>query len=74
MDGKGSSDGMKMGKNGLLYSTGPFGIWVIDQKGVVLDTIFIPGQTTNCNWGKEENTLFVTSGGALYRVSLEKDK
>jgi len=75
MDAKGNTDGMKFGKDGLLYSTGPLGIWVINQKGIVIDTIKVPGQTTNCNWGGSDgNTLFVTSGDAVYEVTRKKPK
>lgn len=66
---KGSSDGMKIGMDGLLYSTGPGGIWVINNNGKVLTTIDVPGQTTNCNWGPEGKILYVTSGDAVYKIT-----
>jgi gluconolactonase len=70
-DKKGTADGMKMGKDGLLYSTGPGGIWIIDDKGLVIRTIDVPGQTTNCNWGPEGNILYITSGDAVYRLRIK---
>ena len=65
---KGSADGMKMGKDGLLYATGPGGIWIIDDKGNVVKTIDVPGQTTNCNWGPNGEILYITSGDAVYKM------
>ncbi|MCH8838242.1 MAG: SMP-30/gluconolactonase/LRE family protein, partial [Candidatus Marinimicrobia bacterium] len=51
-------------------ATGPFGVWVFDTNGTVLDTIMIPGQTANCTWGNADGrTLYVTSEDAVYRVS-----
>lgn len=69
MNPTGYTDGMKVDRKGNLFATGPFGVWVYDPNGSILDTILVPGQTTNCNWGDEDGyTLYVTSGPALYRV------
>ncbi len=65
----GYADGMKVDKQGHLFATGPLGVWVYDADGTVLDTIKVPGQTTNCNWGdKDGNTLYITSGTEVYRI------
>jgi hypothetical protein len=38
----------------------------------VLDTIPVPGQTTNCGWGDaDRKTLYITSGSAVYRVRAD---
>ncbi len=69
MNAAGYADGLKIDRNGILFATGPFGVWVYDPNGSILDTILVPGQTTNCNWGDEDgNTLYVTSSTALYRI------
>ncbi|MDX1699571.1 MAG: SMP-30/gluconolactonase/LRE family protein [Melioribacteraceae bacterium] len=67
-DKRGASDGMKMGNDGLLYATGPGGLWIIDSNGNALATIDIPGQTTNCNWGPNGEILYITSGDAVYKL------
>jgi gluconolactonase len=65
----GYADGMKVDAAGNLFSAGPFGIWVFAPNGTVLDTILVPGQTTNCNWGdSDRKTLYITSGTAVYRT------
>ena len=70
MDAEGYTDGMKVDAEGRLFATGPFGVWVFDTNGTVLDTIMIPGQTANCTWGNADGrTLYVTSEDAVYRVS-----
>ncbi len=66
------TDGMKVDQYGNLFSTGPIGIWVFSPDGTVLDTIPVPGQTTNCCWGDaDRKTLYITSGDAVYRLSTE---
>jgi gluconolactonase len=69
MNPAGYTDGMKVDAEGHLFAAGPLGIWVYDASGTVLDTILVPGQTTNCNWGDADGqTLYITSGTAVYRV------
>ncbi len=69
MNATGYTDGMKVDPDGYLYATGPYGIWVYAPDGSFLDTIRVPGQTTNCNWGdSDRKTLYITSGQAVYRI------
>lgn len=68
MQPQGYADGMKVDKYGFVFEAGPLGIWVFKPDGSVVDTIYIPGQTTNCCFGEDGKTLFVTSGTAVYRV------
>ena len=66
------TDGMKVDNAGNLFSTGPAGIWVYSPDGTVLDTIPVPGQTTNCCWGDADGkTLYITSGDAVYRIRVK---
>jgi gluconolactonase len=67
----GYADGMKTDNEGNLFCAGPLGVWVFSPEGKILDTILIPGQTSNCNWGnKERNILFVTAGNNIYKITL----
>ncbi len=69
MSPEGYADGMKVDKDGFLYVTGPIGVWIFNPEGTPVDTIPVPGQTSNCGWGDGEGkTLYVTSGSALYRI------
>jgi sugar lactone lactonase YvrE len=66
----GYADGLKTDEQGFVYASGPIGIWIYSPDGTVLDTIAIPGQTSNCAWGGEDGkTLYVTSGSALYKIT-----
>lgn len=67
----GYADGMKVDSAGNLFSAGPLGIWVFAPDGTVLDTILIPTQTSNCNWGDADGkTLYITSSNSVYRIRL----
>ena len=69
------TDGMKVDPEGFLYVSGPIGIWILAPDGIPVDTIPVPGQTTNCAWGGENmQSLFVTSGNAVYKISNDKSK
>lgn len=67
---EGTTDGMKLGRDELIYSTGPGGIWIINLDGEVIEKIDVPGQTTNCNWGPNGEALYITSGDAIYSLTL----
>jgi gluconolactonase len=67
----GYADGMKVDENGNLFSAGPLGIWAFSKSGTLLDTILVPGQASNCNWGDEDRkTLYITGGNSVYRIRL----
>jgi gluconolactonase len=67
----GYADGMKVDTNGNLFCTGPLGVWVFSPEGTVLDTILVPGQTSNCNWGDDDRkALYITAGNNVYRYRL----
>ena len=71
MNPGGYADGMKVDSLGNIFSAGPLGIWVFDPNGTVLDTIVVPGQTSNCNWGDpDRKTLYITAGTSVYRIRL----
>lgn len=68
----GSLDGMKVDDEGNLFCASPMGIVVFAPDGTALDTVAVPGQTTNCNWGPDQNVLYVTSGNAIYRIDITR--
>ena len=71
MNPVGYADGMKADAAGNVFCTGPLGVWVFSPGGITLDTIQVPGQTSNCNWGDaSRKTLYITSGGSVYRIRL----
>jgi len=66
---KGSPDGMKVDRDGNVYSAGPGGIWIFSPEGKHLGTIDLPDATGNLAWGDSEyKTLYITSSGNVYRL------
>lgn len=65
----GVPDGMKVGQDGNLYSSGPAGIWVFDPLGKHLYTIPIPEVPANLAFGdKDGKTLYITARTGVYRA------
>jgi gluconolactonase len=73
-DGKGGgSDGMTVDKQGRLYATGHGKVWVYEPTGQLVATIDVGRQTTNCTFGADGKTLYVTANKGLYRIKLDTD-
>lgn len=69
MNASGYADGMAMAHDGILFATGPNGIWIYDSTGTLLDNINIPEQTANCNWGNADGRmLYITADSVVYRI------
>jgi gluconolactonase len=63
-------DGMKVDSLGNIYAAGPGGIWVIARDGKHLGTIRVPEPPSNCNWGDDGKTLYITAVTGVYRIRL----
>jgi gluconolactonase len=68
----GAPDGMKVDREGTIYSSGPGGLWIFSPEGKLLATISIPERVSNVAWGDPDNkTLYITASTSVYRVHLE---
>jgi gluconolactonase len=68
----GAPDGIKVDRNGNVYSTGPGGVWIISAEGKHLGTIQTPKPITNLAFGdRNAKTLYMTAFGAVYRIRLK---
>jgi gluconolactonase len=66
---EGVPDGMKVDRDGIIFVTGPKGIWVWDPQGHHLGTIVMPEQPANLTWGeKDYRTLYMTATTSVYRL------
>lgn len=61
-------DGMAVDGEGLLYVTGSYGVHIITSEGDLLQSIPIPGHTTNCAFNSDQSILYVTSGDKVYKA------
>jgi gluconolactonase len=68
----GAPDGLKVDKQGNIYSAGPGGVWILSPAGKHLGTIDTPGPVGNVAWGGvDHKTLYIASGPDLYRIVLK---
>ncbi len=67
---RGGGDGMKVDSQGNLFATGPGGVLVISPQGKHLGTILTGKPTSNCAFGKDGKTLYITADNYLLRVRL----
>ena len=64
------SDGITIDEQGNIYLTRT-GVTVYDRSGNKIETISVPGTTTNVTFGGPENkTLYITAGGSLYSLEM----
>ena len=64
----GSCDGMKVDERGNLWATGPRGVMIISPSGKLLGRIRTGERTSNCAWGDDGCTLYITADMYLLRV------
>lgn len=71
MSDTGAADGMKVDRDGRVYSTGPGGVYIFNQKGEQIRKISTDVRITNLGWGGEDHTqLFMTAPNAVYRLDM----
>ncbi len=68
---KGLPDGMKIGKNGYIYASGPGGILIFNQDSRHIGTINTGQSTANCALDIDEKYLYITAHTFLMRVQLK---
>ena len=67
---KGLPDGLKIDAGGNLFATGPGGVLVLTPDGKHLGTIMTGQATSNCAFGDDGRTLYMTADDYLMRVRL----
>lgn len=68
---KGLPDGLKVDRHGNLFATGPGGVLVLTPGGDHLGTLCTGEATSNCAFGEDGRSLFVTADRYLLRIRLE---
>lgn len=66
----GLPDGLKVDAEGNLFATGPGGVLVIAPDGRHLGTLMTGQATSNCTFGDDDATLYITADMYLMRVRL----
>jgi gluconolactonase len=65
---KGLPDGMKVDREGNLFTTGPGGVFVLSPKGEYLGRIDPGCATANCGWGEDGSVLYITADKSICRI------
>lgn len=65
---KGLPDGLKVDVKGNLFATGPGGVLVFAPDGTHLGTLATGQATSNCGWGDDGSTLYITADQYLVRI------
>jgi len=64
-------DGLKLHSSGIIFTTGPGGVLLLDPKGKHLGTIMPGNATANCAFDSDESYLYLTSDNVLARIKLK---
>jgi len=65
---RGGCDGMKVDRDGNVWTTGPGGVLVVSPAGKLLGVLNTGEPTANCGWGDDGSTLYITANHFLLRV------
>jgi gluconolactonase len=64
----GLPDGMAVDVRGNIWATGPGGVWIFSPEGRVLGKLLTGQRTSNCAFGEDGQTLFITADSYLLRI------
>ncbi|MEN4902195.1 SMP-30/gluconolactonase/LRE family protein [Luteimonas sp. TWI1437] len=70
-DAPGLPDGMAVASDGTVFATGPGGVLVFAPDGTRLGRIETGGAISNCAFGDDGRTLYMTSDDILARVRVQ---
>jgi gluconolactonase len=64
----GLPDGLSVDKKGNIWASGPGGIYVFNNAGELLGRLYTGERTSNCCFGEDGSTLFITADSNLCRI------
>lgn len=68
---KGLPDGLKVSSKGIIYASGPGGIWIFLKDGTLAGKIRLDEAASNCALSEDEKTLYITNDMNLLRIKLQ---
>ncbi|MFO7932644.1 MAG: SMP-30/gluconolactonase/LRE family protein [Bacteroidales bacterium] len=68
---RGAPDGLEIRDDGIIFATGPGGVWIISPEGKHLGTIRTGQATSNCTLDGEGKYLYMTADMYLMRIALK---
>lgn len=67
---RGLPDGLKIDSRGIVYASGPGGVWIFDQDAKALGRIRLEEAVSNVALSKDEKTLYVTNDMHILRIRM----
>jgi gluconolactonase len=67
----GLPDGLSVDSQGNIWASGPGGIWIFSKEAKLLGLINTGERTSNCAFGEDGTTLFVTADSYICRIKLK---
>ncbi len=67
---RGAPDGLVVREDGIIFATGPGGVWVLTPQGEHLGIIRTEQATSNCTLDAKNNYLYMTADMYLMRIRL----
>ncbi|MBU2924281.1 SMP-30/gluconolactonase/LRE family protein [Colwellia sp. 1_MG-2023] len=68
---QGLPDGMAVHSSGVIFATGPGGVWLFSPEGEVLAKIKTGLATSNCTFTTDEKTLYITADDNLLSIPIK---
>ena len=68
----GLPDGLKVHTSGLIFATGPQGIWLFGQQGKLLAKVYLPSIAANLAFNGDQSQVFVTAHNQLLSFPLKQ--
>ena len=69
---RGAPDGFDVREDGVLFATGPGGVWIVSPQGEHLGTIKTGQATSNCTLDDENRYLYITADMYIMRIKLKQ--
>lgn len=67
---RGGNDGLVVRKDGIIFATGPGGVWILTPEGEHLGIIRTGQATSNCTLDAKNRYLYITADMYLMRIRL----
>lgn len=68
---KGLPDGLKINSKGIVFASGPGGIWIFNKEAVLLGKIKLDEAASNVALSDDEKILFITNDMRVLRIKLK---
>jgi gluconolactonase len=68
---KGAYDGLKVDQAGNLFTSAPGGLQIVSSAGKPLGMIVTDDLVSNCAWGDDGSTLYLTSNHMICRIKTK---